>query len=73
MPPYFFQVGKQTYKSYPTEYNNPKDAEKYCADKAIQDIQTKYDKKRFSLLLTNDKDILERIPPMLEKHYHGEL
>lgn len=54
------------------EFHNPLDAEKYCADLALQTLPTIYAKKR-TLLLTNDRDILERIPSMLEKHYHGKL
>lgn len=60
------------YYSYPNDFVDPNDAKNYCAEQALKELRLKYNKNR-SLLLTNDRDILERIPPMLEKHAHGEL
>lgn len=66
-----FQVAKHTYTSYPEEFDSPIAAERFCAEEALKDLIPKYGKKW--LLLANDKDILERIPPMLQKHHHGKL
>ncbi|XP_018566265.1 tudor domain-containing protein 7 isoform X2 [Anoplophora glabripennis] len=63
------KIGKHTYTSYPEEFDSPIAAERFCSEDALKDLIHKYGKK--SLLLASDKDILERIPPMLEKHHHG--
>ncbi|KAJ8916640.1 hypothetical protein NQ315_000285 [Exocentrus adspersus] len=64
------KVGKHTYTSYPKEFDSPITAERHCAEEALKDLIPKYGKRK-SLLLASDRDILERIPPMLEKHHHG--
>lgn len=64
-------MAKHTYTSYPEEFDSPIAAERFCAEEALKDLIPKYGKKW--LLLANDKDILERIPPMLQKHHHGKL
>ncbi|KAJ8958426.1 hypothetical protein NQ318_002212 [Aromia moschata] len=64
------KVSKYSYTSYPKEFNNPEDARNCCAQEALNDLIPKYGRRK-SLLLASDKDILERIPPLLEKHNHG--
>ncbi|KAG5886984.1 hypothetical protein JTB14_024203 [Gonioctena quinquepunctata] len=64
------KVGKHSYNSYPQEFNNAVAAEIHCSKEALEDLSSKYGKRK-SLLLASDKDILGRIPPLLEKHHHG--
>ncbi|CAH0548702.1 unnamed protein product [Brassicogethes aeneus] len=64
------KVGKNTYYSYPEDFRDPIEAEKYCSNKALDDLIPKHSRRK-SLLTANHLDILERVPPMLEKHQHG--
>ncbi|KAL1502595.1 hypothetical protein ABEB36_007716 [Hypothenemus hampei] len=63
------KVGQNTYTSYPKEFTVEKDAENCCCEEALADLIPKY--KRRSLLISSEKDILTRIPNMLEKHRNG--
>ncbi|CAH1996525.1 unnamed protein product [Acanthoscelides obtectus] len=64
------KIGKHTYASYPEEFADAASAEKHCAKEALKDLESKYGRRK-SLLLSGQKEILERIPPMLEKHNNG--
>nr|CAI5823977.1 unnamed protein product [Callosobruchus analis] len=61
---------KHTYNSYPEEFADAVSAEKYCAKEALKDLEKIYGRRK-SLLLSGEREILERIPPMLEKHNNG--
>lgn len=64
------KIGKHQFTSYPEEFRNRQDAEMYCYKQALKELTEKYGKRK-SLFLASDKDILERIPKMLEKHTGG--
>lgn len=59
-----------SYSSYPNDFLDELSAKRYTAKLALEDLMTKYGKNQ-SLLLSTGRDILERIPPIVEKHYHG--
>nr|CAH7723418.1 unnamed protein product [Callosobruchus chinensis] len=61
---------KHTYNSYPEEFSDSGSAEKYCATEALKDLEIIYARRK-SLLLSGEREILERIPSMLEKHKNG--
>lgn len=69
---YYFQIGSLKYTSYPEEFKSESEAELYCYKEAFKDITNKYGRRK-SLLLASDKDILHRIPKMLQKHTGGLL
>ncbi|KAF7287644.1 hypothetical protein GWI33_005992 [Rhynchophorus ferrugineus] len=60
---------KYTYSSYPSEFLNSTEAQTYCCNEALKDLIPKT--KRKFLMISSEADILERIPPMLEKHNFG--
>ncbi|XP_057667390.1 tudor domain-containing protein 7 isoform X1 [Diorhabda carinulata] len=64
------KIGNHQFTSYPEEFKNSHDAEMYCYKQAFKELTEKYGKRK-SLFLASDKDILERIPKMLEKHTGG--
>ncbi|CAG9821429.1 unnamed protein product [Phaedon cochleariae] len=64
------KVGSKIYTSYPKEFSNEWEAKKYCASAAFNDLHSKHDRRK-CLLVSSDTDILNRIPPLLEKHNHG--
>lgn len=64
------KVGNHSYSNYPTEFCDPEMSKQFTAKLALEDLMMKYSRRR-SLLLSNDRDILERIPPMIEKHTNG--
>ncbi|KAJ8954659.1 hypothetical protein NQ314_007059 [Rhamnusium bicolor] len=64
------KVDKLIFSSYPKEFKDALSAEKFCAELALTELISKHGRRK-SLLLSSDKDILGRIPPMLEKHHHG--
>lgn len=45
-------------------------SKQYTANLALEDLVKKFGRRK-SLLLSNEKDILDRIPPMIEKHTNG--
>lgn len=59
------------YSSYPEDFHNPLDSQNFCCNKALDDLIPKKAKRKKSLMISSDIDILERIPPMLEKHTRG--
>ncbi|CAG9857481.1 unnamed protein product [Phyllotreta striolata] len=64
------QIGNHKYTSYPEECRTEQEAESFCVREAYKDLTEKYGRRK-SLVLACDKDILERIPKMLEKHNGG--
>ncbi|XP_973071.2 tudor domain-containing protein 7 isoform X1 [Tribolium castaneum] len=60
-------VGQHKYSSYPEDFYDRDAAERHASQKALDDLMQKYSRRR-SLLLSSNDDIIERIPPMLEKH-----
>lgn len=66
----FVQIGNYTYSSYPDDYFTREAAQLAAASLALNDLKNKYGKNEHFLLAT-EKDILERIPPIIEKHFHG--
>lgn len=64
------KIGSLKYTSYPEEFKSESEAELYCYKEAFKDITNKYGRRK-SLLLASDKDILHRIPKMLQKHTGG--
>ncbi|XP_063926404.1 tudor domain-containing protein 7 isoform X2 [Zophobas morio] len=60
-------VGQHKYSSYPEDFYDKAASERHACQKALDDLMTKYSKRK-SLLLSSNDDIIERIPPMLEKH-----
>lgn len=63
-------MGNTSWSNYPTEFTDPEISKQCAANLALQDLMKKHGRKK-SLLLSNEKDILERIPPMVEKHTNG--
>ncbi|XP_074027084.1 tudor domain-containing protein 7 tapas isoform X2 [Leptinotarsa decemlineata] len=64
------KVANESFTSYPKEFSTPLEAEVQCSKEALEHLSSKLKKKK-PLLLANDRDILERIPPLLEKHPYG--
>jgi hypothetical protein len=60
-------VGQHKYSSYPEDFFDKNAAERHASQKALDDLMQKYSRRR-SLLISSNDDIIERIPPMLEKH-----
>ncbi|XP_044261452.1 tudor domain-containing protein 7-like isoform X2 [Tribolium madens] len=60
-------VGPHIYSSYPEDFYDQNAAERHASQKALDYLMQKYGQRR-SLLLSSNDDIIERIPPMLEKH-----
>ncbi|XP_060532697.1 tudor domain-containing protein 7A-like isoform X2 [Cylas formicarius] len=64
------KIGKHTYSSYPKDFSNEKGAKNFCCEVALSDLLPKYHRRK-SLLISCEVDVLERIPPILEKHNNG--
>ncbi|CAH1132782.1 unnamed protein product [Ceutorhynchus assimilis] len=63
------KVGKNTFSSYPKDFYNANEATAFCSNEALENLIPKCRQK--SLMISSETDILERIPPMLEKHRYG--
>lgn len=63
-------MSNHSYSNYPTEFVDPELSKQCTAKIALDDLMKKYGRRK-SLLLSTEKDILERIPPMVEKHTNG--
>lgn len=67
---FFFQVNDKTYSSYPNDFKDESLAKQYTAKLALDELIKESSKQQYHLLST-ENDILLRIPPILEKHFHG--
>ncbi|KAK9876258.1 hypothetical protein WA026_012557 [Henosepilachna vigintioctopunctata] len=63
-------VDGESYLSYPNDFYDEISAQEYCAKKALKELIPKCTRKK-SLLFSNNKDIKDRIPPMLKTHRQG--
>ncbi|KAK9746736.1 OST-HTH/LOTUS domain [Popillia japonica] len=63
-------IGEHSYTTYPKDFTNVTAAKQHAAKLALDDLMPKYTKRK-SLLISNNQDVLARIPLMVEKHYHG--
>ncbi|GJQ79843.1 hypothetical protein Trydic_g23305 [Trypoxylus dichotomus] len=72
-PPFYdckVDIGEHSYTTYPKDLTNVTVAKQHAAKLALDDLMPKYTKRK-SLLISNDQDVLARIPLMVEQHYHG--
>ncbi|KAI4454865.1 tudor domain containing protein [Holotrichia oblita] len=65
-----YQIGEHSYSTYPKDFTDVTSAKQHAAKLALDDLMPKYTKRK-SLLISNNQDVLARIPLMVEKHYHG--
>lgn len=65
-----FQVGRHSYSSYPSEFIDAERSKQYVAKLALDELMSIYGRKK-SLLLSEERDVLERIPPIVQKHSNG--
>lgn len=64
------QIQSKTYSSYPKDFTNEIDARQYTAKLALEELIKDAEKEQF-VLLSTEGDVLARIPPIVEKHFHG--
>ncbi|XP_066258782.1 tudor domain-containing protein 7A isoform X1 [Euwallacea similis] len=60
-----------SWSSYPNEYYTAQEAKLFCYKKALDELISRFQDKQRSLLISSQEDILERVPPLLEKHVMG--
>lgn len=63
-------MNNQTYSSYPTDFYDELSAKQYTAKLALDALIKEFEKEQH-MLLSTAHDVLERIPPIVEKHFHG--
>nr|XP_022902802.1 tudor domain-containing protein 7 isoform X1 [Onthophagus taurus] len=64
------KIGDQVYSNYPQEFRDENTLRLFVSSVALEDLKGKQE-KRASLLISADQDVLERIPELVKKHYHG--
>lgn len=64
------KLEERAYQSYPRDCRTREEAVAVAAAQALEDLQARY-ARQSKLLLSTERDILERIPPIIEQHYHG--
>ncbi|KAF2897167.1 hypothetical protein ILUMI_09011 [Ignelater luminosus] len=64
------KVGSNSYSSYPNEFLDEPSAKQMAAKLALEDLSSKCSKPQ-PLLISDNKDILERIPPLVQSHFSG--
>ncbi|XP_066149149.1 tudor domain-containing protein 7A isoform X2 [Euwallacea fornicatus] len=60
-----------SWSSYPKEYYTAQEAKLFCYKKALDELISRFQDRQRSLLISSQEDILERVPPLLEKHVMG--
>ncbi|XP_017780173.1 PREDICTED: tudor domain-containing protein 7B isoform X2 [Nicrophorus vespilloides] len=67
------KIDNSSFSSYPHDFKDEFSAKQYASKLALDALNHKFGtiKKRESLLLSNETDVLTRIPPLVMKHYHG--
>ncbi|XP_018321654.1 tudor domain-containing protein 7 isoform X2 [Agrilus planipennis] len=64
------KIAEQSFSSYPVDFVDSNAAQQYAAKLALDEIVPKFRHPK-SLLLSNEQDVLEKVPPIVMKHYHG--
>ncbi|GLV35884.1 tapas [Carabus blaptoides fortunei] len=60
----------RAYQSYPRDCRTREEAVAEAAQPALADLRARY-ARQSKLLLSTERDIVARMPPIIEQHYHG--